>query len=227
MGKIQTIALISIGHSPRTDIVNDFKDLWGDAYNILDIGALDDLSSEDIQSVAPVSGESELITKLRDGQVVYLSPSKLIPHLERALEKACKSGATQAIVLCTGDFSSLKSPIPLLLPNPILAHCAESILNPGDKLTVIVPAQGQVREAAERWSRRGFEVSKVIVERPFDNHQKLFDTIQNNQTIQNTQGLIADCFGFGVDFMNSIAKLYDKPIFIPRKLIAHLLLATR
>lgn len=227
MGKIQTVAFVSIGQSPRTDIVSDFKKLWGNTYTILDIGALDDLSHEEITSLAPVGGESDLITKLRDGQTVYLSHHRLTPYIGQALEKACKGGADWAVVLCTGDFSNLKCSIPLLLPNPILAHSVESVLQAGDKLTVIVPTHGQVSEATERWSQRGFVVSKVIVETPFDNHQALFDALKNDRTVQSTQGLIADCFGFDLTFMKAAAELYDKPIFISRKLIAHLLLATR
>ena len=227
LGKVQTVAFVSIGQSPRQDVVSDFQKVWGNTFNILDIGALDDLSHEEIKSLAPAPGESDLITKLRDGQAVYLSHHRLMPHMDQALEKACKGGADWAVVLCTGDFSNLKSSIPLLLPNPILAHGVESVLKPGDKLTVIVPTQGQVSEATERWFQRGFEVSKVIVESPFDNHQALFDVLKNDQIVQKTKGLIADCFGFDNTFMNSVAELYVKPIFISRKLISHLLLAIR
>ncbi|WP_371373829.1 AroM family protein [Sporomusa aerivorans] len=225
MKKVQTVACVSIGQSPRTDVTSDLKKVWGNTFNILDIGALDDLSHEEITSLAPVPGESDLITKLRNGQAVYLSHHRLIPHIEQALEKSCSGGADWAIVLCTGDFSHLKSSLPYLLPNPVLAHSVESILKPDDKLTVIVPTQGQVTEATARWSERGFEVSKVIVESPFANHQGLFKALKNDPALQKTQGLIADCFGFDIAFMNSVAEFYDKPIFISRKLISHLLLA--
>lgn len=227
LGKGQTVAFVSIGQSPREDIVSDFDKLWGNTFRILEVGALDDLSPAEIKSLAPVPGESDLITRLRDGQAVYLSHERLLPYMEQALEKACRRGADKAVVLCTGDFSKLATPVPLLMPSQVLAHSVASVVKPGDKLTIVVPTQGQADEAAARWSERGFEVAKVIVESPFDDHRALFAVLKSDRTVQTTQGLIADCFGFGIAFMDSVAEFYDKPIFVARKLIAHLLLAIR
>ena len=227
MRKQQTVAFISIGQSPRTDITKDFLDVWDRKFSILDIGALDELSLEEIHSLAPVAGEADLITKLRDGQVVYLSHDRLMPQMEKAIAKAAKCGADWAVVACTGDFSRLNSEIPLLLSNQILEHSVASLLRTGDKLAVIVPTAGQAGEAAERWTKRGFAIAKVIVQNPFENHQAVFEQLADDPAVQSTKGLIADCFGFGTQFEKAAANFYAQPVFVARTLIAHLLLATR
>lgn len=226
MSTLPTIAFVSIGQSPRRDIISDFTALWGERMHILDIGALDELSLAEIKQLAPLPGESDLITRLRDGQSVFLSHDRLLPHMEKAIQKAAEWGAQCVVILCTGDFSTLHSPLPLLLPSEILAHSVASLLKAGDKLTVIVPTQGQIAEATERWSQRGYEVVKVICEEPFGEHKALLATLKMDQDIQNSQGLIADCFGFDLEFFNNVAKVYDRPVFVSRTLIAHLLLAT-
>lgn len=223
--KQQTVALVSIGQSPRQDIAGDFEVLCGQTFRFLDVGALDDVSPEEIARLAPESGEADLITKLRNNQVVYVSHDRLRPYMEKALAKAADQGADWAVVACTGDFQGFKASLPVLQPNRILAHGIAGILNAGDALTILVPTQKQVREAAERWSQRGFTVDKIIVETPFGDHRALFDMLQHDPAVQGTQALIADCFGFGLAFGDSVAAFYDKPVFISRKLIGHLLLA--
>ncbi|WP_246588508.1 AroM family protein [Pelorhabdus rhamnosifermentans] len=222
----KTVAFLSIGQSPRQDVIGDFKKICGDTFHILDIGALDDLSIEEIQRIAPIPGESDLIVKLRTGQSAYVSHGKLMPYMQLAIQKAIKAGAEWIVILCTGDFSKLESSVPLLLPNTILAHSVASIFKAGDSLTVIVPTPGQASEAAERWSMRGFRVAKVIVESPFNDHQALFNVIENDSIVQDSQAIIADCFGFDMNFMKNAAVFYRKPIFVSRMLISHLLVAT-
>ena len=225
MGKVQTVAFVSIGQSPRNDVISDCKRICGDKFDILDLGALDGLSKKEVENLAPVPGESDLIAKLRNGQSVYLSHDRLMPYIELAVKKAIDGGADWTVVLCTGDFSNLISSVPLLLPNTILAHSVASVLKPDDKLTIVVPTPGQVIEATERWAARGFEVAKVIVETPFQDHHDLFETLKSDELVQSTQALIADCFGFDIAFMNEVSKYYEKPIFVSRILLFHLLLA--
>ena len=227
MHQTPTVAFVSIGQTPRPDITADFLQICGNTFRILELGALDDLPADEIAGLAPRAGESDLIAKLRDGQVVYLSHHRLIPYMQKRIKQAEDAQASWIIVACTGDFAELSSTKPLLLPNNILAHSVGSVLKKGDKLTVIVPTEGQVREATERWSQRGYIVAKVFVEQPFTDYQNLIDNLKNDATVQSTQGLIADCFGFGSPFMNAAAKVYQQPIFVSRLLIPHLLLATR
>lgn len=223
--KQQTVALVSIGQSPRPDIAGDFTLLCNQAFTLLDIGALDDVSPEEIASLAPAHGESDLITKTRDGQVVYLSHDRLEPYMEIALAKAAKQGADWAVISCTGDFSRLHSSIPVLMPNQILAHSVASVLKQEDKLILIVPTEGQAGEATKRWEKRGYIVARVLVESPFGDHHALFELLQHDQVAREAQAVIADCFGFDVGFKNSVAKVYPKPVFVSRNLIAHLLLS--
>lgn len=221
----QIVAVISIGQSPREDIIADFRALCGREIAFLDIGALDGLSPETIAGLAPLPGEADLVTKLRDGRVIYLSHHRLRPYLELALANAAARGAERAVIACTGDFPGLKSPIPVLLPNEVLAAGVTGCLPPGANLAVVVPTPGQAGEAAERWSKRGFEVAKVIVQPPFDGYDALIATLRTDAAVRGTQALVADCFGFGLAFGAWVAKYYDKPVFIGRRLIGHLLLA--
>lgn len=219
------IALVPIGQSPRPDVAGDFKHIWQDAVTILESGALDGVADDEILALKPRQGEAELITKLADGQTVYVSHRRLIPYIERAVERSAGQGAELAIVLCTGDFSAVKAGIPVLEPNEVMAGSVVSVLKPGAAVTVIVPTISQKEEAAARWEQRGLKVARMTVAAPFGGHEDCIREIRTDPCIQASDGIIGDCFGFDLHFKAAMAAVYSKQIFIPRLLMAHLVQA--
>lgn len=219
------VALISIGQSPRRDLTDDFENTCGTGFRFLDIGALDNLSMDQIAGLAPKAGEPGLITKLSNGRVIYVAHAKIQHYIEKALHKAVENGAKQAVIACTGEFSCQHPQLSVIIPNQVLASEVGGILKQGDKLAILVPMPGQVGEATRRWEKRGFSVSKTLVGNPFDNQQGLLEAICRDPVIQSTQALIADCFGFTIAFFNQAVQVYDKPVFLSRKLIGSRLLS--
>lgn len=220
----KTIGLITIGQSPRPDVTADFEQVWGETFHIIEGGALDGLSEKQITALAPCPGETDLITKLSNGKAVYVSHERLIPYIKQAVDQVVAQGADTVILLCTGEFAGLTADITILQPYTVLGNSVASVLQPGNKVIVLVPTEGQVVEASERWGKRGFEVTNAIVIPPFDQQGDLFTTSQL-QEIQDSAAIIADCFGFDTAFTKKISATYHKPIFVPRLLLAHLLMA--
>ena len=225
MSRTKTIALITIGQTPRTDIVSDFTALWGNAFTIAEYGALDGLTAEEIRSLAPAPGEHDLITRLQDGSSVLVSHDRLVSYMQKAVERATAGGMDIGIIQCTGEFAGLTAENPLLYPCDILENSVSSLISKGQSVIVIVPTPGQAPDAEERWQSRGYKVAKTIVASPFVGGEELLKTIQEVGELSAVAGIIADCYGFSNNFYDSVSKFYDKPVFIPRRLIAHLLLS--
>ncbi len=219
------IALITIGQSPRPEVVADFIKIWGDSFDIIESGALDNLTVQQIAELEPQPGEAELLTKLTDGQVVSVSHQRLLPYVQQAIARAAAQEADIAIMLCTGNFDGLETVIPLLQPNRILAGSVAGMIATGVDIVVIVPTAGQVEEARSRWQERGFNVTHVSVISPFAKQDNVLESLLNDTIIQNSAAIVVDCFGFDVDFKNVLDRHYHKPIFIPRLLLGQLLLA--
>ncbi len=224
-GANKKIALIPIGQSPRPEVAADFRSLWGSAVDILESGALDGLSAAEINGLKPRPGEAELITRLADGQIVYVSHQRLIPYVEKAIARTVQQGAELAMVLCTGDFSPVKAEVPVLEPNRVLAGGVAGVLPAGTAVTVLIPTESQREEACARWSERGFKVDRVLVAAPFGKDDTLIEMIKNDPVIQASAAIIGDCFGFDLHCRELISRVYPKQIFIPRLLMGHLLLA--
>lgn len=220
----KTVGLITIGQSPRPDVTKDFEVILGKEFQIMEGGALDGLSEEEIQSLKPGPGELDLITKLSSGKAVYVSHERLIPYIQRAIDKVVAQGARILVLLCTGEFIGLTAPVTILQPYQVLGSSVASVVAPEEQVVVLVPTPGQVVEAAERWQARGFTVTKTIVISPFDLQTDISNIMQSSE-VQQAAAIIGDCFGFDTSFHKEFAAVYHKPIFIPRLLIAHLLKA--
>lgn len=66
------VGAITIGQSPRADVVQELLPLMGEQVELIQAGALDGLTREDIQAFAPGPEDYTLISRLRDGSSVML-----------------------------------------------------------------------------------------------------------------------------------------------------------
>ncbi|MBP2656412.1 MAG: AroM family protein [Firmicutes bacterium] len=217
------VALITIGQTPRPDLESELSRLWNNKFEIMQEGALDDLDDAEIKLLEPVPGESDLITRLADGRSVYLSHHRLTPYVQAAIDRACKQGADIIIIACTGGFDELKADVPIIQPCNVLEHAVASVLEQGKSVAVIVPTQGQVQEASDRWSARGYLVKVVHVTSPFEDRQKLINQLKEDEKVIATDSIIYDCFGFGSDYITNLSGCYHGPTFVARVLVAKLL----
>jgi len=71
------VGLLTIGQSPREDVVPEMSPFFLPNIKILEKGLLDDLSPEEIRRLKPKTGETPLVTRLRKGGSIQLSEKKI------------------------------------------------------------------------------------------------------------------------------------------------------
>ncbi|MBP1764173.1 MAG: hypothetical protein H6Q65_1231 [Firmicutes bacterium] len=218
------VALITIGQTPRPDLESDLSRLWNNQFEIVEEGALDGLNAVEIKSLEPAPGESDLITRLADGSSVYVSHHRLTPYIQAAIDRACEQRVNIVIIACAGGFDGLNADVPIIQPCNVLEHSVASVLAPGQSVAVIVPTQGQVKEASDRWSERGYLVKAVCVASPFEDKQKLVKRLTEDENVTTVDTIIYDCFGFGSDYITDLSGRYSGPTFVTRVLVAKLLM---
>ena len=67
------VGAVTIGQSPREDVVQDLLPLMGEQVELIQAGALDELTREEVQAFAPGPEDYALISRLRDGSSVMLA----------------------------------------------------------------------------------------------------------------------------------------------------------
>ena len=101
---------VTIGQTPRTDLVPEILRYLPQAVKVEELGALDGLGLEGIKEQAPDPGEDRLVTRLRDGTQVVLRKDWVERRLQELLDGMDPSRYTAIVLLCTGEFPRLQGP---------------------------------------------------------------------------------------------------------------------
>ena len=108
--------MVTIGQSPRTDVLLDIRDILGSDIEVIECGALDKLSMDEIAQLKPSKKENLLVSRMRDGSEVRLSHHKIIDRMQECLDRLQKDSDMQ-VLLCTGEFPELYSKKLLIKPS--------------------------------------------------------------------------------------------------------------
>lgn len=73
------IGMLTIGQSPRGDIIPPFKEILGPDHEILEAGALDDVTRSEIEGLVFRPDDYLLVSRLRDGAEVKIHKRFILP----------------------------------------------------------------------------------------------------------------------------------------------------
>lgn len=215
---MRKVGLITIGQSPRVDVVPEIgRVLEGAGVEIIECGALDKLSREEIEALTPREGEYVLVTRLRDGTEVKVARERILPLMQECINSLEHSVDVLGL-LCTGEFPELKSRKLLVEPSDLLLKVVES-LKVG-KLGVVVPDPAQVGLTRRKWSRVSSDI-KILSVSPYTG--TLNDLAEASKELSDRDLIVLDCIGFSTEAKRVVATVSGKPVLIPRTLLGRVL----
>lgn len=216
------IGMVTPGQSPRDDIVPEIEGYLGKEVNILQIGALDNLSKEEVaQRLSPESDEDLLVTRMRDGSSIMISEAKITPLMQHCVEKLEREDATIILLLCTGNFPSLQSRSLLIKAGDILTGIVRNILPGDNKIGVMIPNSIQAGKAREKWRKFGMEI-EVVGASPYSAMDAI--KVAAKQLKKKDLSLIVlDCLGYSGKMKSLIRQIANKPVILARSVLARML----
>lgn len=147
-GRPRRVASLTVGQTPRSDLLPDILAQLPMALEVQEFGALDGLSEREIARLAPRAGETCLVTRLRSGVDVVISR----PWVARRMEEICRGiDATHfdlLIVLTTGLFREFESECPTVNAQRAIDAVIAALAGAGQTVGVIYPLRRQVDENA-------------------------------------------------------------------------------
>ena len=217
------IGFVTIGQSPRDDIVPGLRDMLPQNITVVESGALDDLSKKEIDALAPVSDDYPLYTRLANGQPVTVAKRFIIPRVQACIDQLNSSGADVIALLCSGAFPDFLSRAPLLLPNQMVDDVIQSALNEQQRIAVLLPLVAQIKPIHRHYRN--------------DDNLLLFSLAPaaNNAAIDQVALCLADhrvdlivlrCFSYSFAMKDAIAFQTSKPTLIARSLLVDNLIQT-
>ncbi len=214
MNKQIIVGMVTIGESPREDTVSEIKRLAGVKAEILECGALDGLSLPEIQKLAPERGEYVLVSRLRDGIEIRLARSKIIKKMQKCIDSLAERGADLIVILCVGEWPKFKSEKLVVEPSEPFRGFMLGLVGEGDKLGIIVPAEDQIDDFKEKWSKEGVRVN-VVAASPYTPAAKDEVARAARSLKESDIDVVAmACAGYTMEIKRIVQQITGKPVVL-------------
>ena len=213
---MQTVHFLTIGQSPRPDVVPEILGMLGDVASgirAVEAGALDGLSREEVQAGAPRDGEMPLVSRLRDGEEVVIGEDFVEERMAELLGRI-PAGAAAAI-LCTGPFRGIAERPGLVKAGPIFDRTLRDACPPRATVGMLIPEPRQETDAR----RRVPEGSSCVigVASPYSDdgvEERLAEAFHEVDVV----GL--NCLGYNGPLEKAVARATGKPVVLARRALA-------
>lgn len=212
------IGAITVGQAPRTDITGDMTPVLGKDIRIVERGALDGITQEEIREIQPDEGDYVLVSRMADGSQVKFAEKKILPRIQKAIHDLEKEGVFCILMFCTGKFPDVfHSEVPLLYPYDLLGAVVPVLAGDGD-VAVLVPDRSQIRQCRERWSGLKGRI-KVVSGSPYHGMGEVAEAAEK---LKGWDGelIIMDCMGYSQEMKKAVHAVTGKRVILPRTLLA-------
>ena len=217
------IGAITVGQSPRTDLMPDMEKIFMDSIEVIQMGGLDGLTREEIETFTPAGPEDHvLVSRLCDGTSVTFGESHVLPRMQECIYKLEAMDASLILFLCTGEFpDDFDSKVPLIFPNNILTSVVPAAM-PECRLAVFTPSADQVEQVTNKWLRAQAGTVTVIPVSPYNGLEPVLSAASQIQP-DEIDMIVMDCIGYTVEMKEKIHAMTGKPVVLPRTLVARMI----
>ena len=215
------IGAITIGQSPRKDVIPEMQSILGNNIQIIEEGALNGLTKGEIESFIPKQDDYLLVSKLRDGNFVKFGESYILPRLQKCIERLEHEGVDIIVFICTGTFPDIfKSNVLLLYPQTILHSVVPKLATKG-KIGIITPDIDQINQSVEKWSESSMKI-EIAVGSPYRNFEEVRNAAIDLKN-KDVDVIVMDCIGYNAHMKRTVAEITGKPVILARTLIARII----
>lgn len=213
------IGVLTIGQSPRTDVMPSLEKILGEEIKLIERGALDRLKMEDMQLISPDLTEQTYISRLRNGEAVKIGKQRLLPLLQRELTEL-EMSVEVVMMLCTGDFPTLNATKPIIYPDQILTHTVQAI-SPTGVLGLIIPLEEQKETLIEKWATCNLTLITEVAS-PYEKSDVKGAAERLQQ--HGADLIVLDCMGYNEHHKKMAIVGSGLPVILPRTLTARIAL---
>ena len=215
------IGAITIGQSPRVDVVPEMLDILGPDVELIEGGALDGLASHEIAEMGPRDGDYLLVTRLQDGTAVQVAKRHILGRMQAQIDRLEAAGAEAIALLCTGEFPTFRSSRLVVEPQAVLNHFVAGVAG-GRRLGAVVPDREQIEQGTLRWRCAAAGDLRVEAGSPYA------DISQLEHAVTQLRGwgaelIVLDCIGFTRAMKARVAAIAGVPVILPRTVLARTL----
>lgn len=218
---MKKIGMITIGQSPRADIVPEIRGILGDGVEVMEAGALDGLSLEQVRGFYPRKRDYILCTRMADGTEVVIGKRFILPRIQGHIHRLSKGGAEIILLLCTGKFPEFSSRRLLIEPQKILDHFLYAFEGKDQRIGLMIPLQEQMEQAKKKYGRMK---GKAIIQfaSPYSNEDQISKAAKTLRKA-NPHVIVMHCMGYTQAMKDQVREITGKPVVLARSFVARAL----
>lgn len=214
---ILKIGTVTIGETPRTAVLSDIRSLMTTDVQIVEKGALDDLSPAERANLAPQAHDEMLVTRMRDGHEVVLGRNRILPRLQHRITELDREAEVSLIaLLCSGAFPPFECTKPFITPYQLLRGVLASMSVAG-RVGMMVPSADQIQPIMAGYADLGHKMLVMGVS-PFAGREGI---ARAAETLRGKVDVVfMNCFGYDLVMKSIVRQTTGKPVILPRSLLA-------
>lgn len=143
---LRRIMFVSVGQSPREDLIEEMMQNLDVPVETLEIGALDNLSDAEIAAFAVKDDEASIVTRLADGSNIVLSKSAISERMAKIVAEFRPGEYDLVAILSTGLFRDFDSNCPTVNSQRAIESAIISLAAQGSTVGIIMPLERQLQE---------------------------------------------------------------------------------
>lgn len=215
MADRKRVAFVTIGQSPRDDLVPEMLERIGPGIEPVEVGALDNLVPGAIARLAPRDGDPTLVSRLRDGTEVVISKTWTQRRLAEIMHDLDGRGFDLIVLLCTGHFEGLRSRTLMVEAQRVVDHTVDAVSEDGRTVGVMVPLATQMDEFHVRSHGR----TSVVMAHASPYSDGRFEDAARE--LAKTDLIVMHCIGYSEAMRRRVAAVSGKPVLLARRLVAN------
>jgi protein AroM len=208
------VAFVTIGQTPRSDLVPEILASIAAPIEAAEFGALDGMDAAEIAALAPPPGEGSLATRLADGSEAVVAKRWAEQRLQQIFDRVDAEGFDLLVLLCTGHFPSLRSRTLMVEAQRVVDGFVDAMAVETCRLGIMVPLARQVEE----WHVRGGSARDVRLTHfsPYagDRLERASDDLADRDMI------VMHCMGYDEAMRARVAARTTRPVVLARRVVA-------
>lgn len=214
------VGMITIGQSPRTDVVPEVTALVGRRIEVVETGALDGLNLEEVRRLVPGPGDEMLVTRMADGTEVHVAKRHSLPRIQACIDRLAPQ-VDVIVLLCTGRFAEFRSPRPFIEPQELVDRVVQGVVGPGGKVGVMVPGAAQVEAGRQRMAKYGLTAT-VVAASPYAGGDEIRRAAERLE-VADVKAVVMHCIGYDAKMKAEVRRVSGKPVILARSLVGKIL----
>lgn len=212
------IGMITIGQSPRIDIIPEMREVLGPDVEILEAGALDGLTLEEVEKFYPKGKDYILCTRMSDGTEVVVAKRFIIPRVQKCVDLLSRKGAEIIVFICTGLFPPFSSKKLFVEAQKILDHSILALHGEKERIGLLIPLSDQIKQARRKYGRlKGRTIIKAAS--PYGPEDEISIAAEALKKA-DPHVIVMHCMGYTQAMKKKVMEITGKPTILARSLVA-------